>query len=76
MRHEKHKEATEMKFVRSFLQVLLILSVVATATLSVIAYWEKIVQMFDYIRNKIDEKRTGYCFCDTSEYDDYADWDE
>jgi len=65
-----------LKYVRAFLQVLMILSAAAAVTFAIITYWEQIIRLIDRVRGKIAEKRCAYSFSDPSEYDDYADWDE
>lgn len=62
-----------MKIARFVLKIMaLALSVAATAC-CIIAFWDKIADGFTCVREKIADRRT--C-CHSSEYDDYADWDE
>ena len=63
-----------MKVARFVLKIVAFSLAAATAACCVIAYWDKIVAFFGCAREKLAEKRA--CCCRSSEYDDYADWDE
>ena len=69
------KEAADMKkAIRCMLKLMAIGFVVSAAVCAAIAYWDKIVDAFYTITDKIEEKRAKCC-CD-SEYDDYVEFDE
>jgi hypothetical protein len=61
-----------MKIARFVLKIVALALAAAAAICCVIAFWDKIAACFDSIREKLEEKK---CCC-SSEYDDYADWDE
>lgn len=64
-----------MKKVVSFvLKLVALCMVVGAAACCVVAYWDKITELFGCAKEKLAEKRA--CCCRHSEYDDYADWDE
>ncbi|MEG0765283.1 MAG: hypothetical protein RRY65_00955 [Pseudoflavonifractor sp.] len=63
-----------MKAVRFILKVLAVSMTVAAAACCVIAYWDKIAELWCYAKNKLAGKHP--CCCHSSEYDDYADFDE
>lgn len=60
-----------MKAARCILKVVAVLMVVAAAVCAVVAYWDKIMDVFYNIADKIEEKRADCRFA--SEYDDYED---
>lgn len=63
-----------MKIARFILKIVALSLSVAAAACCIVAYWDKIADGFYCIKEKLAEK--GSCCCHTSEYDDYADWDE
>jgi hypothetical protein len=62
-----------MKTTRFVLKIIAYSLAMAAFVCAVIAYWDKIAVFFGGVKDKVAEKR---CFCRSSEYDDYADWDE
>jgi hypothetical protein len=63
-----------MKIARFVLKIVaLSLSVVAAAC-CIVAYWDKITALAGGLSEKVAEKKAA--FRRSSEYDDYADWDE
>ena len=60
-----------MKVVRAVLKVLAVVMVVAAAVCTVAAFWDKIVDLFYTVSDKLEEKKANRSFA--SEYDDYAD---
>ena len=60
-----------MKAARCMLKIVAVLMVVAAAVCAVAAYWDKIMDVFYTIADKIEEKRADCRFA--SEYDDYED---
>lgn len=61
-----------MKAARCILKLVAALAAVGAAAYLVVAYWDKILDAFYTISDKIEEKRANCCFC-SSEYDDYDD---
>ena len=61
-----------MKIARFVLKIVALALAAAAAICCVIAFWDKIAAYFDSVRERLDGKK---CCC-SSEYDDYADWDE
>ena len=64
-----------MKVAQAILKAVAIGLVVGAAVCAVIAYWDKIVDVFYNLADKIEEKRANCCCCGSSEYDDYEDWE-
>lgn len=62
-----------MKVARFVLKCVALGLCIGAAVCAVIAYWDKISELFCTVSGKIKEKRA--CCC-TSEYDDYADFEE
>ncbi len=62
-----------MKAARSILKIAALVAVVGAAFCVIAAYWDKIVDGFYTIADKLEEKKAN-CFC-SSEYDDYDDED-
>ena len=60
-----------MKVARFVLKIVAVAMVVAAAVCAVVAYWDKIVDAFYAIADKIEEKKAECRF--SSEYDDYED---
>lgn len=62
------------KVVQFVLKLVALAAALAAVACCVIAYWDKITELFGCARERLAEKRA--CCCHRSEYDDYADWDE
>lgn len=60
-----------MKIARFVLKIVAVAMVVAAAACAVVAYWDKIVDAFYAVADKIAEKKAECRF--SSEYDDYED---
>lgn len=60
-----------MKIARFVLKIVAVAMVVAAAACAVVAYWDKIVDAFYAVADKIEEKKAECRF--PSEYDDYED---
>lgn len=60
-----------MKVARFVLKLVAVLMVVAAAVCAVVAYWDRIVDAFYAVADKIEEKKAECRFA--SEYDDYED---
>lgn len=61
-----------MKLARCVLKIMAVVAVVAAAACAVAAYWDRIVDAFYTVADKIEEKKANCCF-ENSEYDDYDD---
>ena len=62
-----------MKVARFVLKLVAALMVVAAAVCAVVAYWDRIVDAFYAVADKIEEKKAECRFA--SEYDDFEDCD-
>ena len=60
-----------MKVDRFVLKIVAVLMVAAAAVCAVVAYWDRIVDAFYAVADKIEEKKAECRFA--SEYDDYED---
>lgn len=60
-----------MKVARFVLKIVAAAMVVAAAVCAVVAYWDKIVDAFYAIADKIEEKKAECRYA--SEYDDFED---
>ena len=60
-----------MKVARFVLKIVAVLMVTAAAVCAVVAYWDRIVDAFYAVADKIEEKKAECRFA--SEYDDYED---
>ena len=60
-----------MKVARFVLKIVAMSMIVAAAACAVAAYWDKIVDAFYTVADKIEEKKAECRFA--SEYDDYED---
>ncbi|NCB62087.1 MAG: hypothetical protein EOM52_00485 [Clostridia bacterium] len=61
-----------MKIARFVLKIIALSLAVAAMVCAIIAYWDKIADVFGCVKDKLEEKGC----CRPAEYDDYADWDE
>ena len=61
-----------MKVARFVLKIVGWSLALAAAICCIVAYWDKIVDTFYAIADKVEEKKANCCFC-SSEYDDYED---
>ncbi len=61
-----------MKAARCILKAAAVIAVVSAVACVLVAYWDKIMDAFYAVADKIEGKRANGCFC-SSEYDDYAD---
>lgn len=60
-----------MKVARFVLKIVAAAMVVAAAACAVVAYWDKIVDLFYAVTDRIEEKKADCRFA--SEYDDFDD---
>lgn len=61
-----------MKVARFVLKIIAAAAAVSALVCAIIAYWDKIMDLFYTISDKIEEKKADHCFC-SSEYDDFED---
>lgn len=61
------------KFICFVLKMMAVLAVVGAAALAVVAYWDKITEIFARVQARVKE-RTAQCH--TSEFADYQDWEQ
>ena len=63
-----------MKAARCILKIVAALAVIGAAAGLVITYWDKILDAFYAVKDKIAEKRDYFCDCDYDcECDDFED---
>lgn len=62
-----------MKVARFVMKCVAFGLVVGAAACAIIAYWDKIVDCFYNLADKVEEKKASCC--GSSEYDDYDDWE-
>jgi len=62
-----------MKTARFVLKFVALGLTIASATCLIIAFWDRILDLFDTVADKIEEKKCA-CFGE-HEFDDYADCD-
>ena len=63
-----------MKIARFVLKIVALALAVAAMACCIVAFWDKIADGLSCAKERLAEKRA--CCCHSSEYDDYADWDE
>lgn len=61
------------KFICFVLKMMAVLAVVGAAALAVVAYWDKITEIFARVQARVKERTAG---CRTSEFADYQDWEQ
>ena len=59
------------KLIVFLLKFAALLAVLAAAAFAVVAYWDKITEVFCWVKGKVTGKK-GCVFC-SSEFDDFAD---
>lgn len=64
-----------MKVARFVLKCVAFGLVIGAAVCTVIAYWDKITEVFYNLADKLEEKRANCCYGD-AECDDYVDYDD
>ena len=60
-----------MKTARFILKIVAAAMAAAAVVCAVVAFWDSIMDLFDSIADKLEEKKADCCFA--SEYDDYDD---
>lgn len=65
-----------MKKTISFIvKIVAVVMAVTAVACTVVVFWDQIMDLFDAIADKIEEKRAEKC-CDPEEFDDFADYDD
>lgn len=62
-----------MKLTHFLLKILALCFAVAAVVCTVMAYWDRINDFFGFVKDALEERG---CCRRSSEYDDYAEWDE
>ena len=62
-----------MKAARFVLKIVAVAMAAAAVACAVVAYWDKIVDVFYAVADKLEEKKANCCFA--SEYDDFDDFE-
>ena len=60
-----------MKTARFVLKIVAAVMAAAAVVCAIVAFWDCIMDLFDTIADKLEEKKANRCFA--SEYDDYDD---
>ena len=60
-----------MKTARFILKIVAAVMAAAAVVCAVVAFWDSIMDLFESISDKMEEKKANLCFA--SEYDDYDD---
>ena len=61
-----------MKIARFILKVVAISMACAAVACAIMAFWDQIMDLFDTIADKVEERRADRCF-EPEEFDDYDD---
>lgn len=61
-----------MKTVRFILKIAATVMALAAVVCTIVAFWDQIMDLFDTIIDKVEEKRANRCF-ESAEFDDYDD---
>ena len=65
-----------MKKTVSFIMKIVATAMAAAAVVcAIVAFWDQIMDLFDTVIDKIEEKRSEKCY-DPDEFDDFADYDD
>ena len=64
-----------MKAARFILKIVAIAMTAAAVACAIIAFWDQIMDLFDTIADKVEERRADRCF-EPAEFDDFADYDD
>ena len=57
------------------LKIVATVMAAAAVVCAVVAFWDQIMDLFDTVVDKIEEKRAEKCYA-PEEYDDFADYDD
>lgn len=64
-----------MKTVRFILKIVATVMTLAAVVCAIVAFWDQIMDLFDTIVDKVEEKRADRCF-EPEELDDFADYED
>ena len=64
-----------MKVARFVLKCVAFGLLVGAAVCAVVAYWDKILDLFYNLKDKVEEKKAAICTCEFDDYDDFEDWE-
>ena len=64
-----------MKIARFVLKIVAIVMTCAAVVCAIVAFWDQIMDLFDTIVDKMEERRAERCF-EPEEFDDFADYDD
>ncbi len=63
------------KTLSCILKIVAVVMTAAAVACAVVAFWDQIMDLFDTIADKVEEKRANRCF-EPAEPDDFADYDD
>lgn len=61
-----------MKVTRCMMKIVAVTMMVAAAVCAVVTFWDKILDLFYAIADKVEERKAN-CLVDSSEYEDFED---
>lgn len=64
-----------MKTARFILKIVATVMTLAAVVCAIVAFWDQIMDLFDTIIDKVEEKRADRCF-EPAEFDDFADYED
>lgn len=64
-----------MKTARFILKIMATVMTLAAVVCAIVAFWDQIMDLFDTIIDKVEEKRADRCF-EPAEFDDFADYED
>ena len=64
-----------MKTARFILKIVATVMTLAAVVCAIVAFWDQIMDLFDTIVDKVEEKRADRCF-EPEELDDFADYED
>lgn len=63
------------KTVSMIMKIVVTVMAAAALVCAIVAFWDRIMDLFDTILDKIEERRADQCF-EPEEFDDFADYDD
>lgn len=64
-----------MKTARFILKIVAAAMTLAAVVCAIVAFWDQIMDLFDTIIDKVEEKRANRCI-EPAEFDDFADYED
>jgi len=64
-----------MKVARFVMKCVAFGLLVGAAVCAVVAYWDKILDLFYNLKDKVEEKKAAICTSEYDDYDDFVDWE-